>query len=72
MGHYYRDDFITVGVDERGYFLYWRSSSAPKKLAARLRIAFARLSSRTSCSRAFNLADSLVLTPATRPSSISA
>ena len=67
-----RDDVVAVGVDERGYFLCWRSSSAPKKLAALFKISLARLSSRFSCSRAFIFAASLVLMPATWPSSISA
>ena len=44
-------ELVAVGVDERDYFLCWRSSSAPKKLAARFRISLARLSSRISCSR---------------------
>lgn len=44
-----RDDLVAVGVDERGYFWCWRSSSAPKKLA-RFKISLARLSSRFSCS----------------------
>ena len=38
-------------VDEVDYFSCWRSSSAPKKLAARFRISLARFSSRISCSR---------------------
>ncbi len=54
-----------VGVDERSYFLCWRSSSAPKKLAALLRISLALLSSRFSCSSACIFAASLVLTPDT-------
>jgi len=33
-------------VDEGDYFLCWRSSSAPKKLAARFSISLARFSSR--------------------------
>ena len=44
-------ELVAVDVDEGDYFLCWRSSSAPKKLAARFRISLARLSSRTSCSR---------------------
>src|SRR5690606_7057713 len=35
---------VPVGVDERHYFFDWRSSSAPKKDAAALRISFARRS----------------------------
>ena len=66
------DDIVAVGVDERGYFLCWRSSSAPKKLAALFKISLARFSSRFSCSSSFNLAASLVLTPGTWPSSMSA
>ena len=66
------DDIVAVSVNERGYFLCWRPGSAPKKLAALFKISFARLSSRFSCSRAFILADSFVLTPAEWPSSISA
>ncbi len=67
-----RDDINAVSVNERGYFLCWRSSSAPKKRAARLRISLVRLSSRFSCSSALILAASLVLTPPTWPSSMSA
>ncbi len=61
-----------MGVDERDYFLCWRSSSAPKKLAARFRISLARLSSRFSCSRSLIRWDSAVDTPGAYPSSISA
>src|SRR5699024_9739408 len=63
---------VLVRLDERDYLLCWRSSSAPKKEAARLRISFARRSSRFSCSSAFSRSDSSVLTPGTSPSSISA
>src|SRR5690606_9596401 len=56
-------DVVAVGVDERHYLLCWRSSSAPKKLAARLRISFARLSSRFSCSSSLIRWASAVLTP---------
>ncbi len=66
-----RDDVVAVGVDERSC-LCARSSSAPKKLAALFRISLARLSSRFSCSSAFILAASLVLTPDTWPWSMSA
>ena len=66
------DDIVAVGVDEHGYFLCWRSSSAPKKLAALFKISLARFSSRFSCSSSFSLAASLVLTPGTWPSSMSA
>ena len=52
-----------VGVDEVHYFLCWRSSSAPKKLAARFRISLARLSSRFSCSSSRILRVSAVDTP---------
>jgi hypothetical protein len=58
-------DIVAVGVDERGYFLCWRSSSAPKKLAALFKISLARFSSRISCSSNFNFAASLVLVPGT-------
>ncbi len=58
-----RDDVVAVGVDERGYFLCWRSSSAPKKLAALFKISLARLSSRFSCSSAFSFSASWVLSP---------
>src|SRR5690606_25510681 len=44
------DDIVLVRVDERDYFLCWRSSSAPKKLAALFNISLARRSSRFSCS----------------------
>jgi hypothetical protein len=43
------DHVVAVDVDEREYLLSWRSSSAPKKVAARRRISLARRSSRTSC-----------------------
>src|SRR5699024_9255345 len=65
-------DVGTVVVDEGHDHLYWRSSSAPKKDAARFKISFARRSSRTSRSRAFTRSDSSVLTPATSPASMSA
>jgi hypothetical protein len=60
-----------IVVDEIDYFLCWRSSSAPKKLAARFRISLARLSSRISCSSSFTFFDSEVVTPGARPSSMS-
>ena len=44
----------------------------PKKLAAPFKISLARFSSRFSCSSSFSLAASLVLTPGTWPSSMSA
>ena len=43
-------DAVLVRVDECHYILCWRPGSAPKKDAARFKISFARLSSRTSCS----------------------
>lgn len=65
-------ELVAVGVDERDYFLCWRSSSAPKKLAGRFKISLARLSSRFSCSRSLIRWDSPVETPGAYPSSISA
>lgn len=65
-------EFLAVGVDERDYFLCWRSSSAPKKLAARFKISLARLSSRISCSSSLTRADSMVARPGSYPSSMSA
>lgn len=65
-------ELVAVRVDERDYFLCWRSSSAPKKLAARLRISLARRSSRFSCSSSRIRAFSLEVTPGARPSSMSA
>ena len=56
-----------VGVDERDYLLCWRSSSAPKKLAARFRISLARFSSRFSCSSSAIRCASAVLTPRVPP-----
>ena len=43
-------ELVTVLVDERDDHFDGRSSSAAKKADADLRIAFARRSSRTSCS----------------------
>ncbi|AZQ76761.1 hypothetical protein EJ997_04780 [Flaviflexus ciconiae] len=43
-------DVIFFLTDERYYFLCWRSSSAPKKAVARLKVSLARRSSRFSCS----------------------
>src|SRR5262249_18926429 len=65
-------ELLALGVDELDYFLCWRSSSAPKKLAARFSISLARLSSRFSCSRALIRCDSAVDTPGAYPSSMSA
>ena len=59
------DDVVLVRVDERDYFRCWRSSSAPKKDAARFKISFARRNSRTSCSSSRTRRASAVLTPAT-------
>ena len=56
-------ELVAVGVDEGDYFLCWRSSSAPKKLAARFRISLARLSSRISCSSSLIRGDSAVRHP---------
>src|ERR1700756_554990 len=64
-------ELLAVSVDERDYFLCWRESSAPKKLAARFRISLARLSSRFSCSRSLIRCASEVDTPGVYPSSIS-
>ena len=57
------DDVVLVRVDERDYFRCWRSSSAPKKDAARFKISLARRSSRFSCSSSRTLCASSVLTP---------
>ena len=57
------DDVVLVRVDERDYFRCWRSSSAPKKDAARFKISLARRSSRFSCSSSRILCASSVLTP---------
>ena len=43
---------VPMGVDERDYFFGRRSSSAPKKAAALLRISLARRNSRFSRSKA--------------------
>ena len=59
------DDVVLVRVDERDYFRCWRSSSAPKKDAARFRISLARRNSRTSCSSSRIRRASAVVTPAT-------
>src|SRR5262249_2982257 len=58
---------IAVLVDERDYFLCWRSSSAPKKVAADLRISFARRSSAFSFSRLRIRALSSLVTPGASP-----
>src|SRR6202012_1242548 len=63
---------VLVLVDEPDYLRCWRSSSAPKKVAARRRISFARRSSRTSCSRSLTRSASLVVVPGRTPSSTSA
>ncbi|EIV59035.1 hypothetical protein MA3A0930R_0846 [Mycobacteroides abscessus 3A-0930-R] len=60
-------ELLAISVDESDYFRCWRSSSAPKKLAARFRISLARLSSRFSCSSSLTLFDSVVHTPAPNP-----
>lgn len=63
---------VAVCVDEVDDYLCWRSSSAPKKLAARLRISLACFSSRFPCSNAVNLVESSLLTPCRCPSATSA
>src|SRR5262245_45613630 len=65
-------ELAAVGVDEGDYFLCWRSSSAPKKLAARFRISLARLRSRFSCSSSLIRPASAVHTPGAYPSPMSA
>src|SRR5271166_3139483 len=62
-------ELVAAGVDEGDYFLCWRSSSAPKKLAARFSISLARLSSRFSCSSSLIRTDSTMDTPGAYPSS---
>ena len=59
------DDVVLTRVDERDYFRCWRTSSAPKKDAARFKISFARRNSRTSCRSSRSRRASTVLTPAT-------
>src|SRR5690606_19291750 len=61
-------EIVLVGRDERDYLRCWRSSSAPKKVAARRRISLARRSSRTSCSSSRSFSDSVVVTPGRAPS----
>jgi hypothetical protein len=41
---------VLVGLHERDYLRCWRSSSAPKRVAARGRMSFTRRGSRFSCS----------------------
>jgi hypothetical protein len=65
-------DLFAVGVDEGSYLRDWRSSSAPKKVAARFKISFARRNSRFSCSRSAILLASTVVVPGAFPSSTSA
>lgn len=65
-------ELLPVGVDELHYLSCWRSSSAPKKLAACLSISLARRGSRTSCSRSCIRCDSLVVTPGVLCSPLSA
>src|SRR3954453_13996939 len=63
---------VPVGVDERHYFLDWRSSSAPKKADAAFKISFARRSSRFSRSSSRIRARSSVVSPGRWPASVSA
>src|SRR5664280_651162 len=63
---------VSVDVDVGDYLCCRRSSSAPKKVAADLRISLARRSSLFSRSRAFIRARSSVVSPGRRPSSVSA
>src|SRR5690625_82557 len=65
-------DIVLIRVDKLDYLLCLRPGSAPKKLAARLRISLARRSSRFSCSNSNNRRFSSVVTPGASPSSISA
>ena len=61
------DDIVAVSVNERGYFLCWRSSSAPKKLAAAFKMSLARRSSAFSRLRRLSSASSSVVAPGRRP-----
>jgi len=63
---------VPVSVDEGDYLFCWRSSSAPKKVAADLRISLARRSSLFSRSRSFIRVRSSVVSPGRRHSSVSA
>ena len=63
---------ILVFIDEPDHFFDWRSSSAPKKCAAALRMSFARRSSAFSRFNRFNSARSSVVAPGRRPVSFSA
>ena len=63
---------VPVSVDEGDYLCDWRSSSAPKKCAAALRISFARRSSFTSRSSSFIRARSSLVNPGRCPASVSA
>jgi hypothetical protein len=64
--------FLPLGVDELDLQRDGRSSSAAKKLAADLRIWFARRSSRFSRSNCASRSASLVAVPGRSPASISA
>ena len=57
------EDLMPVGVEELHHHRCWRSSSAPKKVAARRKISLARRSSRFSCSNALTRLASSVDTP---------
>src|SRR5690606_31986427 len=63
---------VAMVVDERDQRLDWRSSSAPKKADAALRISFARRSSLFSRSSCLIRSRSSVVTPSRRPWSTSA
>jgi hypothetical protein len=65
-------ELAPVDVDQGDHLLCWRSSFAPKKLAARSRISLARVTSRSSCSSSWASADSVAVTPGEWSSSISA
>ena len=51
---------MRMGGHERGYLFDWRSSTAPKKLAASCKIAFARTSSRFSLRKRRDLGPQLL------------
>ena len=65
-------EVFAAGVDEGHHHLCGRSSSAAKKADADFKIAFARRSSRTSCSRTLSRSRSPVVVPGRPPSSMSA
>ena len=58
-----RDDVVAVGVDERDYFLCWRSSSAPKKARRPLQDLVGPAQLRFSCSSSLHPRRLAVVTP---------